>query len=147
MPNGQSSGDDTSRTLPPPTRWRLVATHRIRPNQPQDRFALPAGEELVVRDLLGDDDRILSEMIVPGRLPEIPAEDYHRDVGLWDLIDQAGIAGGEYLLGGMGDFRDTVVVLWRGDLYDPEEVVPTRSAFATVIYHNPRTKPPRDIAP
>ena len=57
--------------IPPPTRWTLVARHPIRPAVRQELFRLPAGALLVARDLRGFDGRLLSELVVVSRVPEL----------------------------------------------------------------------------
>jgi hypothetical protein len=124
--------------IPPPTRWTLVARHPIRPAARQELFRLSADALLVARDLRGDDGRLLSELVVVGRLPELTDADLLSDAPLHDLLDGLpAVFWGEYGLGSQGDPRDELHVLHR---YPPDrrETTPRRTAIALQAFHDPR---------
>lgn len=129
--------------IPPPTRWTLVARHPIRPAARQELLRLSADALLVARDLRGDDGRLLSELIVVGRLPELTDADLLSDSPLHDLLDDLPtISWGEYGLGPQGDPRDELHVLHRY-LSDRREPTPRRTAVALQAFHDPRLVPVR----
>jgi|SRR5829696_4143091 len=124
--------------IPPPTRWTLVARHPIRPAARQELFGLSADALLVARDLRGDDGRLLSELVVVGRLPELTDADLLSDAPLHHLLDELpAVFWGEYGLGSEGDPRDELYVLHRYPT-DRREAVPRRTAIALQAFHDPR---------
>ena len=122
----------------PQPRWTLLARHPIRPAAPQELFRLPAGALLVARDLRGFDGRLLSELVVLSRVPELTDADLLSDAPLHDLLDELpAVFWGEYGLGSEGDPRDDVYVLHRHPA-DRREAAPRRTAIALQVFHHPR---------
>ena len=123
----------------PPTTWRLVSRHELRPDAPQVTFRLPAGSRLISRDFQGDDGRLLAELIIPHRLPELTGADYLRDVPLHRLLDEVPrLHWGAY---GLTDPLDDVYVLHRYP-GDRREDIPRRTSVGLQVFHDPRRTAP-----
>ena len=117
--------------------WKLVGVHPLRPSASQERFRLPAGALLIARDLRHDDGRLLSELVVAHRLPELVDADWRRDDALHELLDELPrLFWGEYSLGPDGDPRDEVYVLHRYP-NDRREYFPQRTAVGLQVFHVP----------
>lgn len=122
----------------PQPRWTLLARHPICPAVPQELFRLPAGALLIPRDLRGFDGRLLSELVVVSRVPELTDTHLLSDAPLHDLLDELpAVFWGECGLGPEGDPRDDVYVLHRYPA-DRREAAPRRTAIALQVLHDPR---------
>ena len=117
--------------------WKLVGVHSLRPNALQEQFRLPAGALLISRDLRHDDGRLLSELIVAHRLPELVDADWRQDDPLHELLEGLPrVFWGEYALGPDGDPSDELYVLHRYPA-DRREDFPHRTAVGLQAFHFP----------
>lgn len=96
------------------------------------------GELLVARDLRGDDGRLLSELVVRHRLPELSDADFLRDAPLHHLLGALpGAFWSERWLDPQGGDPSGELYIVHRYLSDGQEADPASTAVGLQAFHDP----------